>query len=163
MKLLVFLHGTLIMHKSAKYKSRKERVKQSIKREPSVLDYKNYIPVGKSVKKLQNYSSQGVKIIYLSSHENIRDVEKDKYVLKKYGFPSGKVVFRKKGGQYKDIAEKIMPDILIEDDCESIGGKKEMTITNVRPAIKKKIKSIAVKEFSGIDKLPDKAEKLFLT
>ena len=37
-----------------------------------------------------------------------------------------------------------------------------MTITNVRPAIKKKIKSIVVKEFSGIDKLPDNVKKLFL-
>ena len=161
MKIIVFLHGTLIMHKNAKYKSRKERVKQSIKRETSVSDYRNYIPIGNSVKKLQTWYSQGARIIYLSSHKNVKDVEKDKAVLEKYGFPSGKVVFRKKGEQYKDIVEQIMPDILIEDDCESIGGKKEMTITNVRPAIKKKIKSIVVIEFYGIDKLPDNVEKLF--
>ena len=162
MKLLIFLHGTVIMHKNAKYNSRKERVKQSVNEDPSVLDYENYIPVENSVKKLKTWERQGTKIIYLSSHENLKDVKKDKDVLKKYGFPSGKIVFRKKGEQYKDIAEKIMPDILIEDDCESIGGKKEMAITNVRPSNKKNIKSIVVREFSGIDKLPDKVEKLFL-
>jgi len=30
-----------------------------------------------------------------------------------------------------------------------------MTITHVKPEIKKKIKSISVKEFGGIDYLPD--------
>ncbi len=61
---------------------------------------------------------------------------------------------------YKDIAERVIPDILIEDDCESIGGEKEMTITFVKPEIKQKIKSIIVKEFSGIDHLPDKLQEL---
>lgn len=65
-----------------------------------------------------------------------------------------------KSEEYKDIAERIIPDILIEDDCESIGGAKEMTITNVIPKIKKKIKSIVVKEFAGIDDLPDDLSKL---
>ncbi|MFH1191885.1 MAG: hypothetical protein V1655_00215 [bacterium] len=48
-----------------------------------------------------------------------------------------------------------MPNILIGDDCESIGGAGEMTITNLKPEIKKKIKSVVVKEFGGIDYLPD--------
>jgi hypothetical protein len=30
---------------------------------------------------------------------------------------------------YSDIAEAVMPDILVEDDCESIGGSNQMTIT----------------------------------
>ena len=162
MRILIFLHGTVIMHKSAEGKSRAERVKQSLKRGSSILDYKNYVPVGDAVKKLKNWRSKGARIIYLSSHENITDVKKDKAVLKKYNFPSGSVVFRKKGKQYKDIAEKILPEVLIEDDCESIGGKKEMTITKVSPLIKKKIKSIVVKEFSGIDKLPDDPKELLL-
>lgn len=45
------------------------------------------------------------------------------------------------------------PDILVEDNCESIGGEKEMVITKVDTAIKRKIKSIPVKEFRGIDHL----------
>lgn len=160
MRICIFLHGTLIMHRNAKNKPRKERVRQSLKREPSVLDYKNYIPIGNAVRKVTNWKNQGAKIIYLSSHQDVSDVRKDKTVLKNYKFPNGRIVFRKSGKQYKDIAEKIMPDILIEDDCESIGGKKEMTITNVNPIIKNKIKSIIIKEFSGIDNLPDKLDEL---
>ena len=49
---------------------------------------------------------------------------------------------------------------LIEDDCESIGGEKEMTITFVKPEIKQKIKSIVVKEFSRIDDLPNEVSNL---
>jgi len=48
-----------------------------------------------------------------------------------------------------------MPDIIIEDDCESIGGKYEMTYTHIKPELKKRIKSIVVEEFGGIDHLPD--------
>jgi len=160
MKILIFLHGTTIMPKSGIGKSREERVKQSKEREASVLDYINYVPVGESVKKLKEWKKQGAEIIYLSSHENEEDVNKDKLVLKKYGFPSGKIVYRKNGESYSDIAERISPDILIEDDCESIGGEPEMTITNVKSLIKKKIKSIVIKEFSGIDNLPDKLSDL---
>jgi len=53
------------------------------------------------------------------------------------------------------VAERVMPDILIEDDCESIGGESEMTYPHIREDLKQKIKSIVVKEFQGIDHLPD--------
>ena len=99
---------------------------------------------------------QGAEILYLSSHETAEDAEKDKIVLEKYDFPEGQVFYRQNTESYKDIAEKIIPDVLIEDDCKSIGGEKEMTITFVKPEIKQKIKSIVVKEFSGIETLPDK-------
>ena len=49
---------------------------------------------------------------------------------------------------------------MIEDDCESIGGEKEMTITFVKSEIKQKIKSIIIKEFNGIDHLPDNVEEI---
>ena len=87
-------------------------------------------------------------------------LKKDKFVLKKYGFPDGQVFFRGSGEEYKDIAERIMPDILIEDDCESIGGEKEMVYPHIKPDLKSKIKSIVVKEFGGIDHLPDKVSAL---
>src|SRR3990167_3068054 len=160
MKILVFLHGTLIMHKNAEGKSRKERVRQVKNKESSVLDYVSYIPVGSVVEKLKSWQSQGAEILYLSSHETAEDVEKDKSVLEKYEFPRGQIFYRQNGESYKDIAEKITPNILIEDDCESIGRTKEMTITFVRPEIKKMIKSVVVKEFSGIDHLPDSINDL---
>lgn len=160
MNILIFLHGTTIMHKNAEGKTREERVKQSLEREKSVLDYESYIPISNAVAKLSNWKQQGAEIMYLSSHESKEDAEKDKSVLKKFNFPEGKVIFKRNGETYGNIVEKIIPDILIEDDCESIGGEKEMTITYVRPNIKEKIKSIVVKEFQGIDDLPDEVSFL---
>jgi len=160
MKILIFLHGTLIMHKSAESKTREERVKQVLSSDPSVHDYISYIPVGNAVEKLKSWQTQGAEILYLSSHETAEDIEKDKSVLEKYDFPKGQVYYRQNGESYKDIAEKIIPDVLIEDDCESIGGEKEMTITFVKSEIKQKIKSIIIKEFNGIDHLPDNVEEI---
>ena len=119
-----------------------------------------YIPVDNTVEKLKSWQAQGAEILYLSSHETTEDVEKDKSVLEKYSFPKGQVFYRQNGESYKDIAEKIVPDVLIEDDCESIGGEKEMTITFIKPEIKEKIKSIVIKEFGGIDYLPDNLDEL---
>ena len=160
MKILVFLHGTLIMHRSAEEKPREERVRQVKNKDVSVLDYASYIPVGNSVKKLKSWEKQGAEILYLSSHETAGDVEKDKSVLEKYDFPKGQIFYRQGGESYKDIAEKIIPGVLIEDDCESIGGEKEMTITFVKPEVRQEIKSIVIKEFGGIENLPDKLEDL---
>lgn len=144
MEILVFLHGTLIMHKKGS----------------SVLDYANYIPVGKAVDKLKKWQSQGAEILYLSSHENEEDIRKDKIVMERYNFPEGEIYWRQNGESYADVVEKIMPDILIEDDCESIGGEKEMVYTNMKPELRTKIKQIMVKEFAGIDHLPDDIEDL---
>lgn len=148
------------MHKNAEGKIRKERVKQVMDGEPSVRDYISYVPIGNAVEKLKSWQSQGAEILYLSSHEAAEDVEKDKIVLEKYNFPKGQVFYRQNSESYKDIAERIVPDVLIEDDCESIGGVKEMTITFVSPEIKQKIKSIVVKEFKGIDDLPENLDGL---
>lgn len=35
-------------------------------------------------------------------------------------------MIRDKGEQYSGIVEKLRPDILIEDDCRSIGGTEKM-------------------------------------
>lgn len=160
MKILIFLQGTAIMHKSGIDKTREERVKQSQQREESVLDYENYVPVGNAVEKLKNWQSQGGEIFYLSSHESQEDVDKDKIVLDRSGFPGGSIYWRQNGETYAEVVEKTLPDILIEDDCESIGGEKEMTYPNIKPELKNKIKSIVVKEFEGMDNLPSELEKL---
>jgi hypothetical protein len=181
MKILIFTEGTIIMHKSAKGLSREEIVEQSrlegIQREEaslqyeskydvpvelnSVHDYLNYIPNGNAADKLTNWKSQGAVICYLSSRRVKPEVEAVKNVLKKFNFPNaGNLLFRKQGQSYEDISEDIMPDILIEDDCESIGGEIEMTYTNIDPENKKNIKHIIVKEFEGIDHLPDNINKL---
>ena len=165
MKLMIFTEGTIIMHKNAIGKTREEIIKQNkwvfgLFRDKSVHDYKSYIPIGNAVKKLQNWKKDGAKIFYLTSRRKPEEIKQIQNVLKKFKFPDGQLLSRQKDEEYKDIAEGVVPDVLIEDDCESIGGVDEMAITNIKPEIKKKIKSISVKEFGGIDHLPDKVSKL---
>ena len=148
------------MHKNAVGHTRDEIVQQVEDKEESVYDYKSYVPVGNAVKKLENWKNDGVEILYLTSRRKPEEVKQIQNILKKFKFPDGQLLFRQKNEEYKDVAEKIIPDVLIEDDCESIGGIDEMTITHVKSDIKKKIKSISIKEFGGIDHLPDKISAL---
>jgi hypothetical protein len=155
MKVAVFLHGTTIMHRSALGRAREERVRQVQQGDASVRDFASYVPAGNAASKLHTWSKQGVEIVYLSSHRRPKHVEQDQAVLGTYHFPNGQVVFRGPGETYRDVAERVLPDILIEDDCESIGGQKEMIYPQLRPELQSRITSIVVKEFEGIDHLPD--------
>ena len=170
-KIMLFLQGTLLMHRSGVGKTRQQIVKQSQDQGESVRDFASYVPIGHAVEKLQRWANQGVKILYLSAlteNKNARGDEIvgkeglmiDQKVLNRYGFPKGEIYHRQTGERYAQIAERLGPDVLIEDDCESIGGASEMTITAVRPEIKSRIKSIVVKEFGGIDELPDNLDEL---
>ncbi len=140
-KILVFTEGTIIKHVGSFNES--------------AHDFASYVPIGNAVEKLNIWKGQGADISYLTSRIKRSEIEQITKVLKKHGFPEGQLFFRRKGEDYKDVAERIVPDILVEDDCRSIGGMDEMTITQVRPDIKRKIISIVVKEFEGIDNLPD--------
>jgi len=160
MKIMVFLHGTAIMQRSALGRTREERVRQVIDRDESIYDFVSYVPVGNAVTKMQTWNEQDAEIVYLSSHSRAEDVEKDRWVLMTHGFPNGWVFFCQNDDEYPDVAERVSPDILIEDDCESIGGEKEMTNPHLRPEVKAKIKSVVVKEFGGLDHLPDEISAL---
>lgn len=160
MKILVFLHGTAIMHAAGAGCSREERVRQVRQRDPSVRAYADYIPVGNAVKKLRAWTAQGAEILYLSSHRDPVHVEEDALVLRRYGFPVGPVLFRRAGEAYRDVAERVRPEVLIEDDCESIGGEAEMVYPHVQPEMQSRITSIVVREFEGLDHLPDRAGDL---
>jgi hypothetical protein len=160
MKIMVFLHGTAIMHSGALGKARGERVRQVIEREASVRDFSSYVPIGDAVRKIRRWTQQSAQIVYMSSHQTDGDLEKDREVLRRYGFPQGEVQFRRGGEEYRDTAERVMPDIIIEDDCESIGGETEMIYPQIEAELKGKIRSIVVKEFAGIDHLPDELSAL---
>jgi hypothetical protein len=155
MKIMVFLHGTVIMHRNAAGRSREERVKQVLDSDESLHDFAAYVPVGDAPGKLQAWSLGGAEIVYLSSHKNIDDAKIDRSVLQTYSFPDGPVFFRHSGEEYHEVAEQVRPDILVEDDCESIGGEKAMTYPHIKPELKAKVKGIVVQEFGGIDHLPD--------
>ncbi|MGH3080359.1 MAG: hypothetical protein ACRDNH_04395 [Gaiellaceae bacterium] len=161
MRLLIFLHGTAIMHPGAVGRRREERVAQVRTRADTALhDYAAYVPVDGVVAKLQRWREQDAQIDYLSSHRNPADVAKDAFVLEKHGFPPGRVLAREPGESYGDVAGREMPDVLIEDDCESINGAGEITYPQIRRDLRARIKSIIVPEFGGIDHLPDSLDAL---
>jgi predicted kinase len=159
MKILIFTEGTVIMHKNGANCSRNEIIKQVQNKEPTVKDYFSYIPIRNSQKKLTKWKKQKAEIVYITSRRKLKEIKNIKSVLKKYKFPDGKLLFRKNGQNYKEIVEKLIPDVLIEDDCQSI-GKNEIIINHLKPAIKTKISSILVKEFGGINHLSDNIKHL---
>ncbi|NHJ20736.1 MAG: hypothetical protein EAX91_07340 [Candidatus Lokiarchaeota archaeon] len=161
MRILVFLHGTCIMHRNALGLSRMQIVRQVIENtDESISDFASYIPIGRAVKKLTSWQNQGAEISYLSSHLTIENMKKDEMVLKKYNFPNGTIFYRQNEEDWNLQIEKAKPDLIIEDDCESIGGKYQMTFPNLKPEFQSNITSIVTKEFAGIDHLPDDIDKL---
>jgi hypothetical protein len=167
MKILVFLQGTILMHKNAEGKTRDEIVQQVQEGEDSVSSYRLYIPIGKAVEKLWQWKKQGAEICYLSAltdsgkarTEEIvpkEDIEADEAALRKWGFPEGKIYHRGQDESYADAVERIrpLPDALIEDDCESI-GQEEITWPALKVETRKQVKSIIVKEFEGVEHVPD--------
>lgn len=155
MKILIFTEGTILMHNSGLGCSREERVRQVVENDPSTHDFTSYVPIGRAAEKIHNWYNQGCEIRYLTSRTNPSEVDDIKEVLKKNNFPEGPLLFRCEGEDYRDIVERDAPDVLIEDDCESIGGAQEMTFTHIKPEIRSKIKSVPVEEFGGIDHLPE--------
>ncbi len=172
MKVLLYLHGTIIMHKSGGDKTPIERGNQVL--DPSdqtIFDFENYIPIGKANEILSNWSKNKNEVIYMSSHRNKKDMEKDIAVLKKYNFPLGKVLHREKFSGYKKLVKQEAPDVIIEDDCKCIGQwiknkypylpmpmvnwlkTREMVYPHLPNRLKKKIQSIVLEEFIGIDNI----------
>ena len=160
MKMLVFTEGTLLMHRNGLGVPREERVRQVQRGDPSLRDWRSYVPIGGSPEKLWRWRDQGAQIFYMTSRKAVRDIEDIREVLKVHGFPSGELIFRDGSEGYGDVAERLMPDVLIEDDCESIGGETEMTYSRVSAASKRRIKLIKVREFGGVDHLPDSLSEL---
>jgi hypothetical protein len=154
-KILVFTEGTILMHENAIGHNRDEIIEQVKNNESSVKNYSSYVPIGNSTEKLNKWKAQGVEIVYLTSRKETNEIKDIQNVLSKFDFPKGELVYRKQEEEYNDVAKRIMPDVLVEDDCESIGGEKEMTFTHLPDELKSKIKSVIVKEFLGIDYLPD--------
>ena len=164
MNILVFLQGTITMHASGKGLPRQKVVEQA--RAGKAKDYKNYIPIGNAAQKLQTWVKQGATISYLSSltesklarlDERVSSpLELDKEVLQKYNFPDGQIYHRNKNETYQQVIARMnpLPEIFIEDDCESI-GQNEISWPKLSNELKEKIKSLVVLEFSGIDYLPD--------
>lgn len=135
--IMIFLEGTVL-----KPKSWIERFR-----------YSTYRPIGNCVEIIKEWQRQGAEIVYCSSQRKNKSQEVAKLLIK-YDFVGTKLYYRRKREKYRFMVEKIKPNILIEDNCKSIGGSWQMCITRVNPQIRKNIVSIVVNEFKGIDNLP---------
>lgn len=163
MTILIFTEGTAIMPETAQGVSRKERVQQSMQETDAVKNFRTYIPNGSVVEKLNTWKRQGATIHYLTSRTSPEEIDDVRFVLDTYHFPDAQnLLYRKEGQEYKDVAEQLVPDIFIEDNCESIGAS-EVTYPHISPEIQSKIHSIIVPEFGGIDDLPDSISELQLS
>src|SRR5919204_383291 len=69
--------------------------------------------------------------------------------------PPAPVEYCAPGESYADVASRVSPDVIVEDDCESIGGTNEMTYPALPERARERIASVVVREFEGIDHLPD--------
>jgi hypothetical protein len=96
-RIMLFLHGTAIMHRAAVGVPQAERVRQSARRDPSVTDFGSYLPSEGAVGKAATWQQRGADICYLSSHRVASDVDLDRTVLHLHGFPAGRVFFRAPG------------------------------------------------------------------
>jgi hypothetical protein len=153
MKILVFTEGTLFTHQSWLGLSRQETVRRV--QEGDRPGYAGTVPIGRAALKLQAWKRAGAEIVYLTSCRDPAEIEKVRAVLEGYAFPVGEVFYRRAGEAYAEAAVRVLPDMIVEDDCESIGGEVEMTYPRIPAGIKEKIKSIVVQEFGGVDHLPD--------
>lgn len=163
MRILIFTEGTILTHRSHVGLPRERIVElvKSLKDPPGVEYFANSVPIGNSVRKIEEWKRDGATILYLTSRRRtVEEVQTIRAVLTEYGFPDGELLSRKVGEEYKDVAENALPDVIVEDDCESIGGKEEMTYPHIKQGLKTRIKSVVVKEFGGIDHLPDRVSDL---
>lgn len=133
-KIMIFIEGTTFFTKPFLF----------------LFSKKGYRPLGNSIKIVNDLFDVGNEI-YLCSYVRKNRYRFIKSIMDYYKVKYTQILCRDKGEQYCDLVERVRPDILIEDDCASIGGEKEWCITNVREDIRKNIKSIIVEEFRGID------------
>jgi hypothetical protein len=159
MKLMVFLHGTALMHSAARGVERPERVRQVREREPSVHDFAAYVPAEGVVEKLACWSAQGAEIVYLSSHRRPENVAADAEVVARHRFPAGRILAREPDESYGQVVARELPDVLIEDDCESIGAE-EIAHPQVPMPVRSRVGSVIVPEMGGLAHLPDALDAL---
>ena len=116
-----------------------------------------YKPIGNAVKIVHALYDHGHEI-YLSSYVRKARYPFIKSVVDFYGMKYTAILCRDRGQTYREIVEQLKPNVLIEDDCKSIGGTRACCITNVKEEIRKEIQSVIVPEFTGIDNIiiPDK-------
>jgi hypothetical protein len=154
-KVMVFLHGTSLMHRSAIGVPRLGRVRQVTGEDPAVRDYASYVPTDGAVAKVTAWQRRGAEVCYLSSHRTATAAAIDGSVLAAHGFPAGTLYYRAHGESYADVARRWQADVVVEDDCESIGGHDQTIASCLATSPGRPVPCVAVPEFGGLAHLPD--------
>lgn len=152
---MVFLHGTSVMHRSAVGQPRDTRVRQVTGRDPAVLDYASYVPTEGAVAKITAWQRRGAEICYLSAHRTAAAAAIDNTVLSAHGFPAGTLYYRAHGESYADVARRWSADVVVADDCESIGGQPQTTASALVKSPGATAMYVIVPELGGLAHLPD--------
>jgi hypothetical protein len=111
------------------------------------------------VERLQVWSREGAQLVYISAHRDAANAAIDDAVLRRHDFPDVRVEARQGEETYADVVAREAPDVLVEDDCESV-GEEEMTYPQLSPDVAERVTSIVVREFEGLEQLPDDPQAL---
>jgi len=136
MKIMVFTEGTIFTHSNWIGLAREEIVRRIMEGERP--DYAGTVPIGEAARKIQAWSDVGVEILYLTSRRSSEEVEQVREVLQRYSFPSGELFFRLEGEEYKDAAERAMPEDVAEIEAclgemtAAAGDNKAFTRADMR-------------------------------
>lgn len=136
-KIMIFTEGTIL---KPKY------VNNTLSR----INVMGYVPIKNSIEKLKRWQEEGYEVIYITSLKG-RKAMKMAQKLDELGFIGSMVGYRQKNQDYTTLIKEELPDILIEDNCRSVGGEKNMCYTQLTDELKNSIKHIVVEEFEGID------------
>lgn len=117
------------------------------------------MPTDAAVEKALSWQRHGADLCYLSSHRTAADVDLDRGVLTVHGFPSGLMFFREPGKSYADVACRTGANVVVEDDCEGIGGSAQMIALALGPRAEQ-LHCVVVPEFGGLGHLPDDPDEL---
>ena len=118
--------GTILTHRSHIGLPRDKIVElvRDARTRPGPNYFASSAPIGRCVRKIAEWKKQGAIILYLTSRRIPEEVEIIRNVLSKYCFPDGELLFRKAGEEYKDVAERAFPDIIVEDDSRASEKRK---------------------------------------
>lgn len=137
-KIMIFVEGTILKPKHNNIISR--------------ICINSYIPIGNAIDTLKKWQEEGYEVIYLTSLRGKKAMRMAQH-LDELGFTGSMVGYRQSNQDYATLIKEELPDILIEDDCLSIGGEEEMCYSLLSDEMKKRVKHIVVEEFKGIDEV----------
>lgn len=135
-KIMIFVEGTILKPKHKNIFSR--------------IHMLGYVPINNAIRTLNKWQEEGYEIIYITSLRGRKAMKMARHI-DALGFEGSMVGYREKNQTYATLIKEEMPNILIEDDWASVGGKAMMCYEELPDEIKGEIKHIVVKEFEGID------------